>query len=124
MPTEAKTICPGCHRAIVSKGERCPTCREKYRTQRRNTPSKPTDPFLGSIAWQKLRRAKLLANPLCECCEKAGRTTAAQQVHHKQARQDAPELAMNWNNLESVCTRCHRAYTVQATQERRERQDG
>jgi len=118
-----KKICcwPGCHRIIEYGNRHCPEHAERYRTRRRGLPStKPTDPFLGSVAWQKLRRAKLRANPLCECCEAAGRTTPAMQVHHKQARQDAPDLALDWDNLESVCTRCHRAYTVAATRERRQ----
>lgn len=125
MNAPKKLCCEGgCFRIIDGDTTRCPKHTEAHRTRRRGTdqrrPERTTDPFLSSAAWQKLRKAKLQANPLCECCEKAGRTTAAQQVHHKRARQDAPDLVLDANNLESVCFTCHRAYTVKATRERKQ----
>ena len=126
MPNSPSRICssPGCFVIVRDGGNRCVKHAEEYRTRRRGIPenrgSRPTDPFLGSTAWQKLRKAKLASNPVCERCERDGRTTPATQVHHVKARQDAPDEALAWENLESICTRCHRAATVQATRERKQ----
>lgn len=122
MPTSPKKICawPGCY--TLTSGERhCIKHTEAYRTRRRKTAaSKPGDPFYGSTAWQKIRRAKISDCPLCERCEAAGRTTAATEVHHKQARQDAPHLELDYENLESICPRCHRLATVEAMRARKQ----
>lgn len=63
--------------------------------------------------WRKLRQAKLLQNPLCERCEEKGITTEATQVHHvtpiSTATNDLEmmDLAYNFNNLQSLCDKCH-----------------
>jgi len=56
--------------------------------------------------WQKIRDAKLRQDPLCEACMRAGRTTPAQVVHHRDENQrnNAPE------NLESMCRDCHKRH--------------
>jgi 5-methylcytosine-specific restriction protein A len=59
--------------------------------------------------WPSTRRAKLQQDPLCEPCLAQGRTTAAQQVHHRIDRRVRPDLAYDLGNLESVCIKCHNA---------------
>ena len=56
-------------------------------------------------AWVKIREAQLSAHPLCAECEKAGRLTPAQLVHHvipldKGGTNDPA-------NLLSLCKACH-----------------
>jgi 5-methylcytosine-specific restriction endonuclease McrA len=59
--------------------------------------------------WLKVRAAKLAADPLCERCRKAGRTVAAEQVHHKDH-----DVANNADgNLESLCFACHQQHHAQ-----------
>ncbi|WP_253949443.1 HNH endonuclease [Mangrovicoccus sp. HB161399] len=62
--------------------------------------------------WQKLRRAKLSAEPLCEICERRDRIEAAQDVDHiTPVRQGgAPFPALD--GLMSLCHRCHSEKTA------------
>lgn len=121
MPNAAKRLC-SIHR-VIHDGT-CPKCAAtRKQRQREWNASKPTDPFLGSTAWQKLRAAYLHDHPCCERCESHGRTTPAAQVHHIEARQDNEGRSLDWDNLMAVCTRCHRALTVQAMRERKQRGD-
>lgn len=63
--------------------------------------------FYSSRAWLSVRELKLRQQPLCEQCERAGRTTLAVHVHHMRPRKTHPELALNIGNLESLCIPCH-----------------
>lgn len=69
--------------------------------------------LINSWRWQKLRRAKLSADPLCEMCKKKGRAVRAEQVHHivpvESVRTfDAMKaLAYDPMNLQSLCKKCH-----------------
>jgi 5-methylcytosine-specific restriction protein A len=121
MPEKAKKLCAmgGCTRIIPGDQRHCAEHAEAYRIRRRGQPS-TTDPFLSSSAWRKLRKAKLLANPLCEPCERTGRVTAAAEVHHKLARREHPALALDWDNLECCCRNCHRAATLREMRERKQ----
>ena len=59
--------------------------------------------------WQKLRRLKLMSDPLCESCRERGRATLAEEVHHVIRIREQPHLRLDWSNLESLCERCHAA---------------
>lgn len=67
-----------------------------------------------SERWRKLRAWKFSRNPLCEQCLERGRTTPAEDIHHKQSfmSTDDPvlrnELAYNYENLVSLCKKCHK----------------
>lgn len=65
--------------------------------------------FYCSTRWRVLRRDFLIAHPLCADCERKGRTTLAQHVHHEKPRKLHPELAFDWSNLEALCLACHNA---------------
>lgn len=65
--------------------------------------------FYNGVRWRRLRQMFLNRNPLCVDCSKAGRLTPASQAHHIEERKDRPELAYEWDNLESVCLSCHNA---------------
>jgi len=57
--------------------------------------------------WTLLSQRYRLRHPLCEQCEREGRTTAATEVHHKIKAKDRPDLVLQWDNLMSVCRSCH-----------------
>jgi 5-methylcytosine-specific restriction protein A len=92
--------------------------------QRRGRKPQPTEDqreshrFLCSAAWRKLRLAKLQADPLCEPCLSKGKTTLATVVHHKKRRDQHPELALDWDNLESRCRPCHDGEAADKTRRR------
>ena len=48
-----------------------------------------------SARWQKLRMAKLMQQPLCEICLENGKTTPAEDVHHK-------DSFLNYDGLERL----------------------
>lgn len=66
-----------------------------------------------SRRWRAMREMKLRETPLCEICEKDGRITPATQVHHQHeislglTENDMLEIAFDYNNLQSLCERCH-----------------
>ena len=57
--------------------------------------------------WRRLRAAFLGSNPLCMDCKAKGLLTAATQVHHRLKREDRPDLALEADNLLSLCPACH-----------------
>ena len=56
--------------------------------------------------WNKLRKAKRQANPLCERCQAKGITRIAELVHHITPLDKGGEL-LAWDNLMSLCRNCH-----------------
>lgn len=69
--------------------------------------------LLGHYRWRDLRARYLGAHPLCEECERKGRTTLATCVHHVRPVESQPSqelmiaAAYDWNNLEALCDACH-----------------
>ena len=63
--------------------------------------------------WRKLRDAKLLNNPLCEVCLANNIITPADDIHHiisflsTNDQLKRLELAYNYDNLQSICRKCH-----------------
>ena len=57
--------------------------------------------------WPKLSLRYRKANPLCQMCEQEGRTEVAVDVHHIVKVADNPSLLLEWDNLLSVCRKCH-----------------
>lgn len=58
--------------------------------------------------WRKLRKAKIQANPLCECeeCKKRPVPRPANVVDHINPVKDGGEF-FDWNNLQSMNSTCH-----------------
>ena len=56
--------------------------------------------------WVKVRDNKLKDNPLCEQCEKEGRITIAEEIHHIIPIDQGGDL-YDYNNLMSLCHKCH-----------------
>ena len=59
-------------------------------------------------AWQRIRAAKLQADPLCEDCRERGLVTPAEHVDHKDNDRDN----VNEDNLRSLCVPCHSRKTI------------
>lgn len=57
--------------------------------------------------WRVLSERKRAVDPLCERCLDEGRTRPARHVHHIQPIATHPELRLVWDNLMSVCIKCH-----------------
>ena len=79
---------------------------------------KETNPFYSTDAWRRCRAAALRRDHgLCQRCLKEGRRTVtpggasfpvmADMVHHIMHLEDHPELALNLDNLVSLCSACH-----------------
>lgn len=66
-----------------------------------------------SERWKRLRALKFANNPLCELCQKEGRTTPAEDIHHIVSFMTATDpgtryqLAYDYDNLMSLCKQCH-----------------
>lgn len=58
--------------------------------------------------WRALRAAYLRQHPLCEVCERKGKTTPAVQVHHAIKIKDDRSRRLDVSNLVAVCDPCHR----------------
>lgn len=70
--------------------------------------------FYDSTAWKTCRKAYMKkAGGLCERCLASGILRAADLVHHKIVLTPEnithPEISLSFDNLEAVCTDCHRA---------------
>ena len=60
--------------------------------------------------WKRLRKAKLRNNPLCEECEKEGRVSITEEIHHIRTFDidgNYERLAFDYDNLMCLCKECH-----------------
>lgn len=66
-----------------------------------------------SRLWKKLRLHKMMSDPLCEVCLKAGKVTPGEHVHHIKSfvgvsdKAERDRLAYDPDNLMTVCEACH-----------------
>jgi 5-methylcytosine-specific restriction protein A len=88
--------------------------REYDRTQR----DPESKRFYSSAPWLKIRRMKLNADPLCERCREEGRLVAATIVHHCIEIRDNWDLALDIDNLVSLCHSHHSQIHAQRTEHR------
>ncbi len=70
--------------------------------------------FYKSIAWRRCRLAAFRRDAgLCVDCLKAGKITAAEEVHHivelTPENITDPTVTLNMDNLVSLCRECHKA---------------
>ena len=96
MPSRVPT-----HRPATSQAAR------KHYDQ--TTDRKADKAFYKSSDWRRCRESVLAERPLCAQCEREGRLTPAEHVHHLQERKDRPDLAFEPSNLEALCQPCHNA---------------
>jgi 5-methylcytosine-specific restriction protein A len=99
----ARMFC-SCGRGILTDGK-CQACgRSKTWKPRKKT----TKEAGRGHDWRTLSERYRANNPLCEDCLGEGRVTPAEEVHHIQSIQSAPELRLAIENLVSICKKCHR----------------
>lgn len=64
--------------------------------------------FYTSPIWRKTQARVLKENHYeCSRCKAKGLVVAARTVHHKKYLKRFPELALDDDNLEPICERCH-----------------
>ena len=62
--------------------------------------------------WQRLRKVKLSASPLCEDCRAIGRHIQASHVDHVHAISDGGPPFPGLDGLRALCLPCHSAKTA------------
>ena len=87
-------------------GERYATKRRKDRERRYNMSRPAQHEFYATSEWRRLRDWYRGRYPLCEECQRQGRVTAAELVHHKREISQGGE-PLDVDNLESLCRSCH-----------------
>lgn len=60
--------------------------------------------------WRKIRKKYMSQNPLCILCERMGKLTPAEEVHHIKPLSNGG--THNENNLMSLCKSCHSKITA------------
>lgn len=64
--------------------------------------------FYKSKEWRTLRvKALQRDNHECQICKSKGKYKAAENVHHLKEVKTHPHLAMDLDNLQCLCIRCH-----------------
>ena len=69
-----------------------------------------------TAAWQRLRSAKLRADPLCQPCDEAGRITIANTVDHNVPISAGGAAFPSLHELTSMCPSCHSAKTARGSE--------
>ena len=70
--------------------------------------------FYCSSDWKKLRRVKLMNDPICEECGKA----YANEVHHIKSLENNYDYRLDYDNLQALCKPCHSIETRKEMQQR------
>jgi 5-methylcytosine-specific restriction protein A len=68
-------------------------------------------------AWKRIRDRYVAVHPLCERCEKDGRLTPTQEVHHIKPLSEGGTHDVN--NLMALCSSCHSGITLGENNRRR-----
>lgn len=64
--------------------------------------------FYKTKEWRIMRsRARKRDHNECQACKRLGEHSPMDMVHHIKVVKDYPELALELNNLESLCNSCH-----------------
>ena len=87
------------------RGETVRASRDRaYESHRKRDPAKAARKrFYACAAWRRTRALKLARDPICDDCARDGRPNAYKlHVHHLQEVADAPHLAHDLDNLETL----------------------
>lgn len=64
--------------------------------------------FYQHRSWRDLRQEALQRdNRECQPCKRQGKYSGAENVHHLKEVKQFPHLALDINNIESICIPCH-----------------
>ena len=110
MPHKPKRPCshPNCPKLTEGR-----FCEEHAAQETRRYEKYDRDPAVRrryGRAWTRIRDRYIAAHPLCEECQKHGKITSAQEVHHiKPLSQGGSHVD---SNLMALCTPCHSRITA------------
>ncbi len=110
MPIRPKLPCRklNCKELVPAGQGYCSKHQTEYNRQvKERRTDKEYSKFYSTIEWKRLRNLKLQMNPLCERCEKQGRTTIATIVHHIEEIREGGDRLPTLEELESICKPCH-----------------
>ena len=110
MPSKSKKPCAyhGC--PVLTKDRFCPEHKKRVDKQYERYQRDPETRKRYGQAWRRIRAAYIAAHPLCEVCEKEGRLTPVEEVHHIVPLANGG--THDPDNLLSVCLRCHSSITA------------
>jgi 5-methylcytosine-specific restriction protein A len=118
MPSRPPHPCghPGCPK--ITHERFCPVHMAEHKARERarlaNRPSAAARGY--DSEWKRIRNAHIEQEPHCRMCLARGRVVPATVVDHRLAIMDGGDH--NPENLQSLCTSCHRSKTRRATDER------
>lgn len=110
MPYKPKTPCsyPGCPK--LSHGRFCEEHEKQEAKRYEKYQRDPATKKRYGRSWKRIRDRYVALHPLCEQCEKHGKMTPTEEVHHiKPLSQGGTH---DFNNLMSLCTSCHSEITA------------
>lgn len=113
MPYKPKRPCayPGCGR-LAENGEQY--CAEHQKIIDKSYNQYERDPASNKRygrSWKRIRDRYIKAHSLCEECQKQGKLTPAEEVHHILPLSRGGTNAVN--NLMALCKPCHARITVE-----------
>lgn len=110
MPRKPKRPCsfPGCPNLTDGR-----YCKEHEKQENKRYEKYDRDPAVRrryGRAWKRIRDSYVAAHPLCEECERNGKLTRAEEVHHilPLSRGGTHDKS----NLMALCKSCHSAITA------------
>ncbi len=110
MPYKPKRPCgyPGCPK--LTEGRFCEEHAKQEAARYEKYQRDPATRKRYGRNWKRVRDRFLVQHPLCEQCQKEGRLTEAQEVHHIVPLSRGGNNATE--NLMSLCKSCHSAITA------------
>ena len=110
VPYKPKTPCshPGCPKLTATRF--CPEHEKQGNKHYEKHQRDPAAKKRYGRAWKRIRDRYISTHPLCEQCEKYGKVTPAQEVHH--IRPLSQGGTHDFDNLMSLCTSCHSEITA------------
>lgn len=110
MPYRPKRPCshPGCPKLTDGR-----FCEEHAKEEARRYERYDRDPVVKkryNRSWKRIRDSYIALHPLCEQCERNGRITPAEEVHHILPLSQGG--THDFANLMALCTPCHSAITA------------
>lgn len=105
LPTKPKRPCsyPGCPKLTDGR-----FCEEHAKAEAKRYEKYDRDPAVRhryGRAWKRIRDRYIQEHPLCELCQRDGRLTPAEEVHHKVPLSEGGTHARD--NLVALCKSCH-----------------
>ena len=113
MPRKPKRPCsyPGCGRLVID-GQYCAEHQKAMNMNYNKNQRHPESNKRYGRAWKRIRDKYIKAHPLCEECQRQGRLTPAEEVHHilPLSKGGGNET----ENLMSLCKSCHSRITAES----------